>query len=108
VPRKSEKGYPESLGGEIIDVYTTSEWSTPTDRNHLGCLVEAVGIEQVSIHPVSPILQGFSRTDGAGLSVEKRYESGLSDNLGTRVPKLREPDELLEHARRIWGTLRVV
>jgi hypothetical protein len=42
------------------------------------------------------------------LSVKERYESGLSDNLGTRVPKLREPDELLEHARRVWGTLRVI
>jgi len=35
------------------------------ERNDLRCLsVEAVGIEQHSLHRVSPILQGFSRTEG--------------------------------------------
>ena len=70
--------------------------------------VEAVGIEQASVHRVSPVLQVFSRTDGVGLSVKERCESGLSDGLGTHVPNLREPDELFEHVRRAWGALRVV
>jgi hypothetical protein len=70
--------------------------------------VEAVGIEEPSIHRASTFLQGFSRTDGVGLSVKERWESGLSDNLGTHVPKLREPDELLEDVRHAWGALRVV
>jgi len=62
--------------------------------------VEAVGIEQVAVHRVSPVLQGFSRTDGVGLSVEKRYETGLSDNLGTHVPKQLTCTELLSKIRR--------
>ena len=70
--------------------------------------VEAVGIEQDSVHRVSPVLQGFSRTSGVGLSAKKACESGLSDDLGTRVPNLREPDELLEQLHRAWGALRVI
>jgi hypothetical protein len=37
------------------------------------CLsVEAVGIEEPSVHLVSPILQGFSRTAGVRLSAKER------------------------------------
>jgi len=61
--------------------------------------VEAVGIEQDSIHPVSPVLRGFSRTDGVGLSAQKRRESGLRDDLGTRVPRQLTRDELLAKIR---------
>jgi hypothetical protein len=71
-------------------------------------VVEAVGIEQDSIHRVSTFLQGFSRTEGVGLSAQKRCESGLSDDLGTHVPSLRESDHLLEHVCRAWGALLVV
>jgi len=71
-------------------------------------MVEAVGIEEPSIHRVSTVFQGFSRTNRVGLSVGKRCESGLSDDLGTRVPSLRESDQLLEHVRRAWGALFVV
>jgi hypothetical protein len=61
--------------------------------------VEAVGIEQHSLHRVSPILQGFSRTNRVALSVEERCESGLSDDLGTHVPKQFARAELLAKIR---------
>ena len=81
---------------------------SPPRRLQVSAYVEAVGIEQDSVHRVSPILQGFSRTDGIGLSAEKPRESGLSDDLGTLVPKFEGGDALLMHVRRAWGALRVV
>jgi hypothetical protein len=61
--------------------------------------VEAVGIEEQAIHRVSTFLQGFSRTEGVGLSAPKRCESGLTDNLGTHVPKQLTRDALLAKIR---------
>jgi len=62
--------------------------------------VEAVGIEEHAIHRVSTVLQGFSRTNGVGLSVKRRCESGLSDDLGTHVPRQFKRAELLSKVRR--------
>jgi hypothetical protein len=51
--------------------------------NDCACLVEAVGIEEQAIHRVLTVLQGFSRTEGVGLSAQERCESGFSDNFET-------------------------
>jgi len=61
--------------------------------------VEAVGIEEQSIHPVSPIPQGFSWTHGVRWSAQEHEESGLSDNLGTHVPRHGTGAELLAKIR---------
>ena len=70
--------------------------------------MEAVGIEPASDHLVShdSIAITQERLD-AGTPLE-RSESGLPDQLGTRVPNSRHADELLVPVRRAWGVLRVV
>lgn len=73
-----------------------------------GQVVEAVGIEPSSEHPVSHDSVAIMRN---GLDAETPLnlsESKLADQLGTRVPNLRRPDEWLAHIRSAWGALRVV
>ena len=81
---------------------------TLTRGNHYACLVEAVGIEPSSDHPVSHDSIAITRN---GLDAETRLnpsESELRDPLGTRVPKSPRADALLAPVRRAWGALRVV
>ena len=71
-------------------------------------LVEAVGIEPSSNHRVSHDSIAITWN---GLDAEaplEPSESKLADQLGTRVPNLRRPNEWLAHVRRAWGALRVV
>jgi hypothetical protein len=82
--------------------------SSLTPGNHCACLVEAVGIEPSSDHPVSHDSVAITRN---GLDAEtplKRSEPELPDPLGTRVPNSRPADALLTHVHRAWGALRVV
>lgn len=58
-----------------------------------------MGIEQDSIRRVSTFLQGFSRTNRVGLSTQERCERGLSDDLGTHVPREVTRAELLAKIR---------
>ena len=70
--------------------------------------MEAVGIEPSSDHLVSHDSVAIMRN---GLDAETPLnlsESELTDQLGTRVPNLRRPNEWLAHVRRAWGALRVV
>jgi hypothetical protein len=61
--------------------------------------VEAVGIEEVAVHPLSRIDGGISRTNGAGRPAKSRFEPGLGDDLGTNVPRILTRDELLAKIR---------
>ncbi|MBW1904648.1 MAG: hypothetical protein JRE45_17810 [Deltaproteobacteria bacterium] len=61
-------------------------------------VVEAVGIEQDSIHPVPTILQGFSRTNRVGRSAQECSENALAGELGTRVPTR---EKILAQLRRV-------
>ena len=70
--------------------------------------VEAVGIEPSSNHRVSHDSIAITWN---GLDTEtplEPSESKLADQLGTRVPNLRRPNEWLAHVRRARGALRVV
>ena len=70
--------------------------------------MEAVGIEASSVDPVSHDSVAITRN---GLDTEtplEPSESKLADQLGTRVPNLRRPNEWLAHVRRAWGALRAV
>ena len=57
--------------------------------------MEAVGIEEVAVHPVSRIDGGISRTTGVGQPPKSAEERGPTDDLGTNDPKLLTRDELL-------------
>lgn len=73
--------------GEVIDAYTSWEWSTLFQ---------------------SMFLPAISRN---GLDAETPLnpsESELADQLGTRVPNFDSIDDLSERVRRAWGVLRVV
>ena len=70
--------------------------------------MEAVGIEPSSDHPVSHDSMAITRN---GLDPETPLnpsESGLTHQLGTRVPNFDSIDDLSERVRRVWGVLRVV
>ena len=71
-------------------------------------LVEAVGIEPASVHPVSHDSVAITRNGLGAETLLKRSESVLPDQLGTRVPNLESIDGLSAHVRRAWGALRVV
>ena len=81
---------------------------TLTLGNHCACLVEAVGIEPSSEHPVSPHSIVITRNRLDAETRLKPSESELADQLGTRVPNFHGVNELLVHVRRAWGLLRVV
>jgi len=63
--------------------------------NHCACLVEAVGIEEVAVHPVSRIDGGISRTNAGDQPVESREEAAARRAFGTDDPKIVTRDELL-------------
>jgi hypothetical protein len=62
-------------------------------------MVEAVGIEEVAVHPLSRIDGGISRTNGVGRPAKSPFEPGLGDDLGTNVPRILTRDELLAKIR---------
>jgi hypothetical protein len=68
-------------------------------KQRLSQVVEAVGIEEVAVHPLSRIDGGISRTNGAGRPAKSRFEPGLGDDLGTNVPRILTRDELLAKIR---------
>ena len=76
--------------------------------NHCACLVEAVGIEPASVHPVSHDSIAITRNGLGAETLLKRSESELPDQLGTRVPNFESIEDLSERVRRVWGALRVV
>ena len=81
---------------------------TLTRGNHCACLVEAVGIEPSSDHPVSHDSIAITRK---GLDAGTRLnpgESQLTGQPGTRVPNFDSIDDVSERVRRLWGALRVV
>ena len=57
--------------------------------------MEAVGIEEVAVHPVSRIDGGISRTTGVGQPPKSAGECGPTDDLGTNDPRILARDELL-------------
>ena len=70
--------------------------------------MEAVGIEPASVHRVSRDSVAIARKGldaGAPLNPS---ESGLADQLGTRVPNFDSIDDFSDRVRRVWGALRVV
>jgi len=71
-------------------------------------LVEAVGIEPSSDRLVSHDSVAIAPEGLDGETPLEPSESGLRDPPGTRVPKLHHSDELLAHARLVWGALRVI
>jgi hypothetical protein len=58
-------------------------------------MVEAVGIEEVAVHPVSRIDGRISRTTGVGRPQKNPEERALKDDLGTNDPRVLARDELL-------------
>jgi len=71
-------------------------------------LVEAVGIEPSSDHPVSHDSTAITRKGLGAETLLKPSESELRDPLGTRVPNSRRADALLAPVRVAWGALRMV
>jgi len=72
------------------------------------CAVEAVGIEPASEHLVSHDSIAITRTGVDGETPLDPSESGLTDQLGTRVPNFDSIDDLSKRVRHAWGALRVV
>jgi hypothetical protein len=117
--------------GEIVDLYTTWQWPTlceaidclPSSADTLGTssapaslhpandgteVVEAVGIEPSSVHPVSHDSVAITRNGLDAGTPLKPSESVLRGPLGTRVPNKRWSDAWFVQLRHVWGTLRVV
>ena len=94
--------------GGMTFLMTNQIPNTLTLGNRCACLVEAVGIEPASdpLGSHGSIAITRARLDReTGLNPS---ESGLEDQLGTRVPNFDSIDDFSDRVRRVWGALRVV
>ena len=80
----------------------------PNMFNHCASLVEAVGIEPSSDRLVSHDSVAIAPQGLDGETPLEPSESELRGPPRTRVPNLHRFDELLAHARLVWGALRVI
>jgi hypothetical protein len=79
----------------VWDTFRTPEWIPVESRMSGIKIVEAVGIEEVAVHPVSRIDGGISRTNAGDQPVESREEAAARRAFGTDDPKIVTRDELL-------------
>jgi hypothetical protein len=94
------------ISGATYDIVI--ENGTLTPGNRCDCLVEAVGIEPASDPLVSHDSVAITQAHTDHETCLNPSESGLEDQLGTRVPNVDSIDFLSERLRQAWGVLRVI